>query len=114
MATVVAACMMSHAPNMTALPDAAPEQRKRFLAGLTAMRTRLAAARPDLAVMFVNDHVQNFFYDNLPAFCIGVADSYWAPRGAAALLRMPERRLPGAPDWGRALLGAGPAGALDL
>ena len=34
MATVVAACMTSHAPNMTAVPDAAPEQRKRFLAGL--------------------------------------------------------------------------------
>jgi len=49
MATIVAAAMTSHAPNMTATPDAAPEQRARFLAGLAEMRRRLLAARPDLS-----------------------------------------------------------------
>src|SRR2546428_12638300 len=107
MATVVAACMTSHAPNMTAVPDAAPEQRKRFLGGLEEMRRRLIAARPDLVVMFVNDHVQNFFYDNLPAYCVGVGDKHWAPRGAAGFLKIPERQVPGAAGWAKALLATG-------
>src|SRR2546428_7537530 len=113
MAPIVAACMPSHAPNMTATPAAAPAQRKRFLAGLEEMRRRLVAARPDLVVMFVNDHVQNFFYDNLPAYCVGVGDKHWAPRGAAGFLKIPERQVPGAADWSKALLVTGLEAGLD-
>ena len=107
MATIVAAAMTSHAPNITATPAAAPEQRGHFLAGLAELRKRLAATRPDVVVMFVNDHVQNFFYDNLPAFCVGVGARHWAPRGAADFLKIPSRQLPGAVDFGKALLKAG-------
>jgi catalytic LigB subunit of aromatic ring-opening dioxygenase len=114
MATIVAAAMTSHAPNMTATPAAAPQQRTRFLAALAEMRRRLVAARPDLVVMFVNDHVQNFFYDNLPAYCVGVGDKHWAPRGAAGFLKIPERQVPGASDWSRALLVAGLEAGFDL
>jgi Catalytic LigB subunit of aromatic ring-opening dioxygenase len=114
MATIVAACMTSHAPNMTATPEAAPAQRKRFLAGLEEMRRRLIAARPDLVVMFVNDHVQNFFYDNLPAYCVGVGDKHWAPRCAAGFLKIPERQVPGAPDWSKSLLATGLEAGFDL
>ena len=114
MATIVAAAMTSHAPNITATPAAAPEQRGHFLAGLAEMRKRLAAARPDVVVMFVNDHVQNFFYDNLPAFCVGVGARHWAPRGAADFLKIPSRQLPGAVDFGKALLKAGLDAGFDL
>jgi hypothetical protein len=114
MATLVAACMTSHAPNMTATPAAAPEQRARFLAGLGEMRKRLIAARPDLVIMFVNDHVQNFFYDNLPAYCVGVGATHWAPRGAATFLKIPQRQVPGAGAWGKALLAAGLEAGFDL
>jgi hypothetical protein len=113
-ATLVAVCMTSHAPNMTATPDAAPEQRQRFLAGLAEMRRRLIAARPDLVIMFVNDHVQNFFYDNLPAYCVGVGSTHWAPRGAASFLRIPQRQVPGATAWGKALLAEGLEAGFDL
>ena len=106
--------MTSHAPNMTATPDAAPEQRQRFLAGLAEMRRRLIAARPDLVIMFVNDHVQNFFYDNLPAYCVGVGSTHWAPRGAASFLRIPQRQVPGATAWGKALLAEGLEAGFDL
>jgi len=113
-ATVVASCLTSHAPNMTATPDAAPEQRARFLAGLAEMRRRLMAARPDLVIMFVNDHVQNFFYDNLPAYCIGVGPTHWAPKGAATFLKIPQRQVPGAAAWGKALLAEGLEAGFDL
>src|SRR3989454_5044899 len=53
--------------------------RERLYAGFHEMRRRLAAARPDLLVMFVNDHLQNFPYSNLPAFCVGLVDAYDAP-----------------------------------
>src|SRR2546429_707487 len=79
------------------------------------MRGRLAAARPDLLVMFVNDHLQNFPYSNLPAFCIGLVDSYDAPSpGGSKLMRIPARKIPGAPKWGMALLEAGLAGGFGF
>src|SRR5260370_10888166 len=61
MAEIVAAALAAHAPLITGKPDIArPEQRERLYAGFHEMRRRLAAARPDLLVMFVNDHLQNF------------------------------------------------------
>src|SRR5256886_10653776 len=79
------------------------------------VRRRLAAARPDLLVMFVNDHLQNFPYSNLPAFCIGVVDAYDAPSpGGSTLMRIPPRKLRGAPRWSMALLEAGLAAGFDF
>src|SRR5919201_3613824 len=96
MADIVAAALVSHAPLITGKPEIArPEQRERFHAGYHELRRRLAAARPDLLVMFVNDHVQNFAYSNMPAFCVGVADRYDAPAPASAkLMRIPARKVP--------------------
>ena len=59
-------------------------------------------------MMFVNDHLQNFPYSNMPAFCVGLAGSYDAPSpGGARLMRLPPRKVPGAPEWGMALLETG-------
>ena len=89
MAEIVAAALVSHAPLITGRPDVAtPAQRDRLDAGFDELRRRFAAARPDLLVMFVNDHLQNFPYSNMPAFCVGLAPSYEAPSpGGAARLR---------------------------
>src|SRR2546428_4774214 len=116
MAEIVAAALAAHAPLITGKPEIArPEQRERLYAGFHEMGRRLAAARPDLLVMFVNDHLQNFPYSNLPAFCIGLVDAYDAPSpGGSKLMRIPPRKIPGAPEWGMALLEAGPAGGLDF
>src|SRR2546428_1263462 len=116
MAEIVAAALAAHAPLITGKPEIArPEQRERLYAGFHEMRRRLAAVRPDLLVMFVNDHLQNFPYSNLPAFCVGLVDAYDAPSpGGSALMRIPPRKIPGAPTWGMALLEAGLAGGLRL
>ena len=80
MAEIVAAALTSHAPLITGKPDIGrPEQRERLYAGFHELGTRLAVARPELIVMLVNDHLQNFPYSSLPAFCVGLADSYEAP-----------------------------------
>src|SRR2546428_13257318 len=115
MAEIVAAALAAHAPLITGKPEIArPEQRERLYAGLHEMGRRLHAARPDLLVMFVNDHLQNFAYNNLPAFCIGLAGAYEAPsEGGAAFMRIPARTLRGNPEWAMSLLEAGLAAGID-
>jgi hypothetical protein len=116
MAEIVAAALLSHAPLITGKPEIAkPEMRDRFYAGYREIHRRLTAARPNLIMMFVNDHLQNFPYSNMPAFCVGLADAYDAPSpGGARLMRLPARKVPGAPEWGMALLEAGLAGGYDF
>jgi hypothetical protein len=109
MAEIVAAAAVSHAPLITGRPEVSrPEQRERLYAGFRELGRRFADARPDLIVMFVNDHIQNFPYSNMPAFCVGLAQHYDAPgRGSARLMRIPPRKVSGAPDWAMALLERG-------
>lgn len=116
MGAIVAGLMTTHSPMITAKPVIeTPEQRTRFLAGLEKMRRRLEAARPDVLVVFVNDHLQNFFYDTMPAFCVGVAEAYAAPsKGGSEFLKIPPRTIPGAKAWARALLEAGFQAGFDF
>src|SRR5882724_12029699 len=116
MAEIVAAALTAHAPLITGKPDVSqPEQRDRLYAGFHELRRRLTAARPDLIVLFVNDHLQNFPYSNLPAFCVGLAEAYDAPSpGGSRLMRIPPRRVRGAPAWGMALLESGLAAGVDF
>lgn len=116
MAEIVAAALVSHAPLITGKPEVSrPEHRDRLYAGFHELHRRLAAARPDVIVMFVNDHLQNFPYSNMPAFCVGLADAYDAPSaGGARLMRIEPRKIPGAPAWSMALLEAGLEGGFDF
>jgi hypothetical protein len=116
MAEIVGAALTAHAPLITGKPEVSkPEQRDRLYAGFHEAGRRLHAARPDLLVMFVNDHLQNFAYNNLPAFCIGLAGSYEAPsEGGAAFMRIPARTLRGNPEWAMSLLEAGLATGIDF
>jgi hypothetical protein len=116
MAEIVAAALTSHAPLITGKPDIAePEQRNRLYAGFREVRRRLVAARPDLVVMFVNDHLQNFPYSNMPAFCVGLSATYDAPSpGGSGLMRLAPRKVRGAPEWGLALLEAGLGAGFDF
>ncbi len=116
MAEIVAAALTSHAPLITGKPEVErPDLRDGFYAGYREIRRRLVAARPDLIVMFVNDHLQNFPYSNMPAFCVGLASAYDAPSpGGSRLMRLEARKVPGAPDWSMALLESGLAAGFDL
>src|SRR5438132_8358639 len=116
MAEIVGAALTAHAPLITGKPEVSkPEQRDRLYAGFREAGRRLHAARPDLIVMFVNDHLQNFAYNNLPAFCVGLAASYDAPsEGGAKLMRIAPRKIRGNPEWAMALLEAGLAAGIDF
>jgi hypothetical protein len=116
MADIVAALLASHAPLITGRPEIArPEQREHLYAGFRELGRRLAAAGAELLVAFVNDHLQNFTYAAMPAFCVGLADRYAAPSaGGARLMRLPPRDVPGQPDWGLALLQHGLEAGIDF
>src|SRR4026207_810463 len=116
MAEIVAAALTAHAPLHTGRREVShPEQRDRLYAGFHELRRRLAVARPDLLVMFVNDHLQHFASNNLPALRAGPARSHGAPsKVGAALMRLTPRTLRGDPEWAMALLEAGLAAGIDF
>jgi len=49
---------------------------KPFFDGFPPIREWLAAQRPDVVVMFYNDHGLNFFLDKMPTFAVGAAERY--------------------------------------
>jgi len=106
MATIVAGSLTTHGPQLTIKPVTAdPQQSVRFRRAMAEARRRLEAARPDVLVVFSNDHLQNFFYDNMPAFCVGVGERYWAPsEGGGNTLKIPARQISGATEWSRAFV----------
>jgi protocatechuate 4,5-dioxygenase beta chain len=49
---------------------------KPFFDGFVPVRRWLAETRPDVAVIFYNDHGLNFFLDKMPTFAVGAASEY--------------------------------------
>jgi protocatechuate 4,5-dioxygenase beta chain/2,3-dihydroxyphenylpropionate 1,2-dioxygenase len=65
----------------------------------------LEAARPDVIVGISNDHMTNFFLNNMPAFCVGIADVYPGPPPEfEPITGVKARRFPGHVELGRAIL----------
>jgi aromatic ring-opening dioxygenase catalytic subunit (LigB family) len=74
------ACATSHAPGMTAWPDAAsPPQRERIYGAFERLRGELDASGTDTLVLLTSEHWANFFLDHIGAFCVGRAASYRGP-----------------------------------
>jgi protocatechuate 4,5-dioxygenase beta chain len=49
---------------------------KPFFDGFAGAHRWLKKVRPDVAVVFYNDHGLNFFLDKIPTFAVGAADEY--------------------------------------
>ena len=79
MASILGSVMTSHVP---ALGGAIARQLqddpywKPFFDGFAPVRRWLAEVKPDVAVVFYNDHGLNFFLDKMPTFAIGAAPTY--------------------------------------
>ena len=61
-----------------------------------AQKEHLAAARPDVIVMFDTDHLNTFFLDNLPIFAVGVDKAFTGPNDEPR--EMPVYKIPSAVD----------------
>lgn len=102
MPIVFAACV-SHAPGITAWTEQAPEDQKdAIVAAYERIANGLAASGADSVVIFTSEHWTNFFFDQIPSFCIGRADHYDGP--VEPWLRVPKTRVPGDPALANALI----------
>jgi protocatechuate 4,5-dioxygenase beta chain len=79
MATIVGAVTTSHVPSIGGAIAKGLQQDpywKPFFDGFPPVHAWLARAKPDVAVVFYNDHGLNFFLDKLPTFAVGAAPEY--------------------------------------
>jgi hypothetical protein len=67
-------------PGITGRKDRAdPVVRDAFYAAYDRMREALEASRPDALVVIGAEHFANFFMNNMPAICVGMAEHYEGP-----------------------------------
>jgi Catalytic LigB subunit of aromatic ring-opening dioxygenase len=89
MAEIVAAFGVPHTPNYPALvAEHGPDCKTAKLYAEVA--THLRAARPDVLVIYTDDHFNTFFLDNFPTFAIGVAEETAGPNDQTV---MPSYRV---------------------
>ena len=97
MAEIVAAMAMTHSPGLTGWFTRASEEYQRLALQATGeMRRRLEAARPDVVVMFSNDHLLNWSINNVPEYTVGIAEEHVGPADwFDEWLGMEKYRVPG-------------------
>jgi protocatechuate 4,5-dioxygenase beta chain len=79
MAQIIGGFTTSHVPAIgraIAKQQQAEPYWKPFFDGYAPVHRWLQGARPDVVVVFYNDHGLNFFLDKMPTFAIGAAASY--------------------------------------
>lgn len=95
----------SHAPGITGRAHMAdPAVRDAFYANYDRMREQMEAAKPDALIVVGAEHFANFFMNNMPAFCVGMADHYEGPIEDPGWIGIKPTRVPGAPDLSRRLI----------
>ncbi|HEY7037709.1 MAG TPA: hypothetical protein VID28_02605 [Methylomirabilota bacterium] len=109
MARVVAAMALTHSPGLTGWFDRAPEdQRREARRALDEMRQRLQAARPDVIVLFSNDHLLNWPINNTPEYTVGIGGEHVGPADwYDEWLALQKYRIPGHPAIARYLVNEG-------
>ncbi|MGH7315208.1 MAG: hypothetical protein ACREJS_03005 [Candidatus Rokuibacteriota bacterium] len=116
MARIVAAMATTHSPGLTGWFDRAPEdQRLEARRALDEMRERLQAARPDVVVLFSNDHLLNWPINNTPEYTVGIGPEHVGPADwYDEWLALEKYRIPGHPALARYLVNEGARRRLAL
>ncbi len=87
-----------HAPGITARSHLAePQQYQRLVAAFDRQRQAIRDSGAQALMMVSSEHFANFFMDNMPAYSIGMADSYESPIEDPAWLKIPRVRVPANP-----------------
>ena len=116
MAEIVAAMAMTHSPGLTGwFTRASEDYQHQALTALAEMRRRLEEARPDVLVMFSNDHLLNWPINNVPEYTVGIAEAHVGPADwFDDWLGMEKYRVPGHPDLARFIVNEGARRRLAL
>lgn len=103
--SLVFAGALSHAPGITGRAQRADKiLREAFYAKLDELRLRMEAAKPDALIVVAAEHFANFFMNNMPAYCMGMAEWYEGPIEDEAWLAIKRRRVPGNAELSRRIL----------
>ena len=90
---------------ITARAERADTQTRQALEkALYKMGDDIRATKPDALMVVAAEHFANFFMNNMPAFAIGMADSYEGPIEDEAFLKIPRTRVPGNKALSRRLI----------
>ncbi|MCY4565408.1 MAG: extradiol ring-cleavage dioxygenase [Gammaproteobacteria bacterium] len=93
---LVYAGICSHAPGITGRAGRAdPAVRDPFYEHFRGMGDEIRAENPDALIVVAAEHFANFFMDNMPAYCMGMADYYEGPIENPEWLGIEPRRVPG-------------------
>ncbi|WP_372730654.1 class III extradiol dioxygenase family protein [Novosphingobium sp.] len=79
MANIIGGYFTSHVPGIGGAMVRGDQETpywKPFFDGYPPISKWLAEAKPDVAVVFSNDHGLNFFLDKMPTFAVGAAPTY--------------------------------------
>src|SRR6266850_1697590 len=117
MAEIVSIIGITHNPFMPRLfkqPQQPPGTAK-IKERIAMMRQKLADAKPDVLICIGNDHLHQFFMDNMPAFMIGKMDQYDGTfYDEEREFGLPKCKLPGDVNVSDAIMeGAFDRGAID-
>ena len=94
--TLVFAGACSHAPGITGRADRGdPKQRKILLSNYDRMKHEIKDSGAEAMVVVAAEHFANFFMNNMPAYCIGMADYYEGPIEDEEWLAIKRVRVPG-------------------
>jgi 2,3-dihydroxyphenylpropionate 1,2-dioxygenase len=93
--SLVGAFAASHAPGITGRPALPPAlESEPIFRAYRELRSRLEAAQADVLVVVAPEHWANFFLDNMPSFCIGLAEEFSGPTDGA-FVQIPRRKIRG-------------------
>jgi 2,3-dihydroxyphenylpropionate 1,2-dioxygenase len=97
--------VLSHAPGITGRADLCDntEMRDAFYAKLDQQRQDIEDCGAEALIVIAAEHFANFFMNNMPAFCIGIAERYSGPIEDPDWLKIAKTTVPGAPDLGTRL-----------
>jgi 2,3-dihydroxyphenylpropionate 1,2-dioxygenase len=94
--SLVFAAVCSHAPGITGRAHMAdPNLTAEFFSAYRGLAGELRAAKPDALIIVAAEHFANFFMNNMPAFALGMADSYTGPIEDPTWLGIPQTQVPG-------------------
>jgi aromatic ring-opening dioxygenase catalytic subunit (LigB family) len=103
--SLVYAGVSSHAPGITGRAKMAePAVAEKFFSLYRSMGKELAATSPDALIVLAAEHFANFFMNNMPAFAVGMADSYEGPIEDPQWLGIARTTVPGSAELSKRLI----------
>ena len=105
--SLVYAGVCSHAPGITGRAHLVENTQRRdeLYTNFAEMRRQIEASQPDALMVVPAEHFANFFMNNMPAYCVGMAQTYEGPIEDPKWLAIERTDVPGNPDLSRRLIG---------